>query len=101
MYNFNLNRKKEYTPMKTKATRRRMISCFAQIINEYVLGLLSFITVPVDGGSVVMISIGGIKKKESIPLWDGSEFSRLFYKNNFFREGRCSGAPPSETCEGL
>ena len=24
--------------MKTKATRRRMISCFAQIINEYVLG---------------------------------------------------------------
>ena len=24
--------------MKTKAIRRRMISCFAQIINEYVLG---------------------------------------------------------------
>ena len=24
--------------MKTKATRRRMISCFAQIINGYVLG---------------------------------------------------------------
>ena len=38
MYNFNLKNKKGYTPMKTKATRRRMISCFAQIINEYVLG---------------------------------------------------------------
>ena len=29
---------KGYTPMKTKATRRRVISCFVQIINEHVLG---------------------------------------------------------------
>ena len=35
---YNVKNKKEYTPMKTKATRRRMISCFAQIINGYVLG---------------------------------------------------------------
>ena len=30
--------KRKDTQMSIKATRRRMISCYAQIINDYVLG---------------------------------------------------------------
>ena len=36
------NKRKKHTHMNTKATRRRMISCYAQIINGYVQGYKIF-----------------------------------------------------------
>ena len=51
------------------------------------LGLLSFITVPVDGGSVVMISIGGIKKRNLSRYGMVVNFLACFIKIIFFAKG--------------